>query len=56
VHPGVQRLDQKLSGRVDRMEANLTQQIDGIDKRLDAIEFQKLPMRVAKLEHMVKAV
>jgi hypothetical protein len=43
-------LDKRLSTRIDHLQANLTTQIDGIDKRLDEMEIQKLPNRVAKLE------
>jgi len=42
-----------LEGRMDRMERNLTAQIEAIDKRLDAVEIEELPKRVQKLEKMV---
>ena len=32
------------------MERNLTRQIDGIDKRLDEIEIEKLPTRLVRVE------
>jgi hypothetical protein len=32
------------------MERRLTRQIDGIDKRLDAIEIEELPKRVSRIE------
>ncbi len=32
------------------MERRLTRQIDGIDKRLDAVEIEHLPYRVKRLE------
>jgi DNA-binding FrmR family transcriptional regulator len=41
---------ERIERRIDRMEANLTCQIDAIDKRLDAIEIEKLPQKVKKLE------
>ena len=48
---GAVRTDlQRLERRVDRMETNLTNQIDAIDKRLDAIEIENLPKRVRVLE------
>ena len=43
-------LDAKLTGRLDRLERNLTSQIDAIDKRLDAMEVEHLPKRVARIE------
>jgi len=49
----IDNLDKRLTKRMDRMETNLTTQIDGIDKRLDAIEIEKLPQRVTKLEAAV---
>ncbi len=42
-------------GRIDRLETNLTRQIDGIDKRLDAIEIENLPKRMRKVEQAVFA-
>lgn len=44
-------LDAKLTGRLDRLERNLTAQIDAIDNRLDAMEVEHLPKRVARVEH-----
>jgi hypothetical protein len=43
------RLERIESGQ-QRMERNLTRQIDGIDKRLDEIEIEKLPERVDRIE------
>ena len=43
------RID-RMEARIDKMDVNLTAQIDAIDKRLDAIEIEKLPDRVKKLE------
>ena len=43
------RLERIESGQ-QRMERNLTRQIDGIDKRLDEIEIEKLPQRVDRIE------
>lgn len=42
-----------MEDRMDRMERNLTRQIDAIDQRLDDIEIEMLPKRVAKLEEEV---
>ncbi len=39
---------------MDRMERNLTAQIDGIDKRLDEIEIENMPKRVTALEAAVR--
>ena len=39
-------IEQKLS----HAEAKLSWQIDAIDKRLDGIEIEKLPKRIARLE------
>jgi len=47
-----QQMDRMVT-RMDRMEQNLTNQIDAIDKRLDEIEIELLPKRVAKLEEAV---
>jgi hypothetical protein len=61
-------MEQRLAGRFDTVEkrfgqvdqklqvveANLTRQIDGIDRRLDEMEIQKLPSRVAALEVTVR--
>lgn len=38
---------------VERNHRNLTTQINAIDKRLDAIEIENLPRRVATLERSV---
>lgn len=35
---------------IDRLQSNLTMQIDAIDNRLDAIEIESLPTRVQALE------
>ncbi len=45
------RMD-RLENKVDRMHVNLSGQIDAIDKRLDAVEIEFLPKRVAKLERV----
>jgi predicted nuclease with TOPRIM domain len=39
--------------RVDRVERNLTAQIDALDRRLDELEVQTLPRRVTALEAKV---
>jgi predicted nucleic acid-binding Zn-ribbon protein len=44
---------QHLEVKVDRNHASLTQQIDALDQRLDAIEIENLPKRVTKLEQVV---
>lgn len=47
------RID-KLGNRMDRMECNLTAQIDAIDKRLDEVEIEYLPKRVSRIERHLK--
>ncbi len=42
--------DARLEKQIERVERNLTAQIDAIDQRLDAIEIEKLPKRMKKLE------
>jgi hypothetical protein len=49
----IDQVEKRLGARIDRVEANLTRQIDAIDKRLDAIEIEQLPARVAKLERTI---
>ena len=39
-----------LTHRIDRLDINLTRQIGAIDRRLDTIEIESLPRRVAVLE------
>lgn len=39
-----------VDGRIDRLERNLTRQIEAIDKRLDAVEIEQLPKRVSRIE------
>lgn len=39
-----------LEQRVDRMDRNLTRQINAIDQRLDAVEIEQLPKRVTRIE------
>lgn len=46
----IRSVERRLGHRIDLVEANLTTQIDAIDKRLDTIEIEKLPQRVTKLE------
>jgi len=46
----IDNAEKKLIYRIDKLEINLTQQIDGIDQRLDTIEIEKLPQRVTALE------
>ncbi|MDD4628671.1 MAG: hypothetical protein PHE68_04755 [Candidatus Peribacteraceae bacterium] len=51
-----QRLTSRMDGlgnKMDRMHVNLSAQIDAIDQRLDVIEIENLPKRVAKLERVV---
>lgn len=43
-------MEQRLTERIDRGERNLSQQIDAINHRLDALEIEDLPQRVALLE------
>lgn len=43
------RLDRVELGQ-QRLERNLTAQIDAIDKRLDPVEIEHLPKRVTRLE------
>lgn len=53
LHAVEQRLGDRirhLEGRVARSETTLSQQIDGIDKRLDELEIVQSPRRVAALE------
>jgi chromosome segregation ATPase len=47
VHVRIDRLDQKLSDRIDTVEARLTWKIGALDKRLDDIEIKELPKRIA---------
>ncbi len=47
---GIQIDMKNLEHKVDRGFAQTGIQIDNIDKRLDAIEIEQLPKRVAKLE------
>lgn len=49
VESGLIRVEQKLDAAV----VNLTRQIDGIDLRLDSLEIEKLPARVAALEQAI---
>lgn len=53
-------MEQRLTGRIDRVEktvvqveARLLAQIDAIDDRLDLIEIETLPSRVKSLETAV---
>ena len=41
---------ERLQTDQQRMERNLTRQIDAIDKRLDEIEIEKLPQRLERIE------
>lgn len=41
---------ERIESDQQRMERNLTRQIDGVDKRLDEMEIAKLPQRVARIE------
>lgn len=41
--------------RTDRMQRNLTGQLDMIDERLNSVEIEYLPKRVTKLEEAVFA-
>lgn len=57
LHDKMNRIEHRLSGRIDnlenrmnRMEHNLTCQIDAIDKRLDSVEIEELPRRVRRIE------
>lgn len=43
------RLDRLELGQ-QRLERNLTAQIDAIDKRLDAVEIEHLPKRMSRVE------
>ena len=45
----IDSVGRSLTARMDRLEGNLTGQIDAIDKRLDAIEIEMPPKRVAAL-------
>lgn len=36
--------------RIDALDASLSRQIDGIDKRLDEVEIERLPKRLAVVE------
>ena len=55
-----QRLSGRLGGvetrlggverRIEALDASLSQQIDGIDKRLDEVEIEQLPKRMAVVE------
>jgi len=36
--------------RIEALDASLSQQIDGIDKRLDEVEIEQLPKRMAVVE------
>lgn len=56
VHEGLSKhldgLDAKLTGRLDRLQRDLIAQIDAIDKRLDTIEIEYLPKRLARVNHL----
>ncbi len=43
----------KVYVRINRLETNLSTQIDGIDSRLDGIELESLPQRLKTVEHIV---
>jgi hypothetical protein len=45
---------ERLEVEQQRMERNLTRQIDAIDKRLDEIEIAKLPQRMARVEEHLR--
>lgn len=46
-------VERSLGSRIDRLQSNLTAQINAIDKRLDAVEIEFLPKRVRSLEQAV---
>ncbi len=57
----MQAMEQRLTEKIEtvarglrqeirQVEANLTRQLDAIDKRLHAIEIEELPRRVKRLE------
>ena len=46
-------VDARLTRQIDRVERNLTGQIDAIDQRLDALEIERLPKRMKKLERAI---
>jgi hypothetical protein len=50
VRADVQTVEGKLTKRIDRLEVKLTTQLDGIDERLDGLEIEHLPRRIAALE------
>ena len=59
VHERLDGLSTKIDNlrdTVERNHRNLTAQIDAIDKRLDAIEIENVPQRVATLERSVAAL
>jgi len=50
VRKDLRSVERHLTHHIDRVEANITLQIGGIDKRLDSVEIEKLPQRVTKIE------
>jgi len=46
-------LEGRLNDRIDRVDRNLTRQIDAIDQRLDAFEAELLPQRVKAIERTI---
>jgi len=43
----------RIETKMDRMHVNLSGQIGALDERLDSVEIEFLPKRVAKLEKVV---
>ncbi len=50
VQADVRAVEAKLTRRIDRLETNLATQLDAIDRRVDGLEMEHLPRRVAGLE------
>lgn len=55
VHTGLSTSISNLGTQMHAMEQRLLRQIDAIDERLDDIEIETLPQRVAQLEKALRA-
>ncbi|HQR05664.1 MAG TPA: hypothetical protein PLN21_02525 [Gemmatales bacterium] len=54
VHTGLSGQISDLGSEMRAMERRLLTQLDAIDERLDAIEIEKLPLRVTRLEKALR--